>query len=199
MGWETQPLPCAVARCGLTNPQHRGIIPCFLKQVLNIINHKADNQLTRFKFALRNTNLVSRRGILPRPRELTMLGIDKRESALYLEHTPHPVGRASRPATRQRIIGQTPKKALTYVLILQYVNRRGRSRAIVVLPDAQATIPPLISKLITGIINLLGTNDCLCPPVKDRELTILLYPGTHPTGGNPDPIFSKHSMNCTTT
>ena len=35
MGWETQPLPCAVARCGLTNPQHRGIIPCFLKQVLN--------------------------------------------------------------------------------------------------------------------------------------------------------------------
>ena len=34
MGWETQPLPCAVARCGLTNPQHRGIIPCFLKQVL---------------------------------------------------------------------------------------------------------------------------------------------------------------------
>ena len=33
MGWETQPLPCDVARCGLTNPQHRGIIPCFLKQV----------------------------------------------------------------------------------------------------------------------------------------------------------------------
>ena len=36
MGWETQPLPCAVARCGLTNPQHRGIIPCFLKQVLSL-------------------------------------------------------------------------------------------------------------------------------------------------------------------
>ena len=32
MGRETQPLPCDVARCGLTNPQHRGIIPCFLKQ-----------------------------------------------------------------------------------------------------------------------------------------------------------------------
>ena len=34
MGWETQPLPCDVGRCGLTNPQHREIIPCFLKQVL---------------------------------------------------------------------------------------------------------------------------------------------------------------------
>ena len=41
MSWETQPLPCDVARCGLTNPQHRGIIPCFLKQVLrpDIIVH----------------------------------------------------------------------------------------------------------------------------------------------------------------
>ena len=33
-GWETQPLSPNAARCGLTNPQHRGIIPCFLKQVL---------------------------------------------------------------------------------------------------------------------------------------------------------------------
>ncbi|CAI7995025.1 hypothetical protein GBAR_LOCUS1592, partial [Geodia barretti] len=33
-GWETQPLPCDTARCRLTNSQHRGIISCFLKQVL---------------------------------------------------------------------------------------------------------------------------------------------------------------------
>ena len=47
MGWETQPLPCDVARCGLTNPQHRGIIPCFLKQVLNrsIKNYTAQKHL----------------------------------------------------------------------------------------------------------------------------------------------------------
>ena len=148
---------------------------------LNIVNRKADNQLARFKFALRNTNLVSRRGILPRPRELTMLGIGKRESALYLEHTPHPVGRASRPATRQGIIGQTPKKALTYVLILQYVNRRGHRRVIFARPDVQATTPPLISKLITGIINLLGTNDCLCPPIKDRKFTVRSMSGDTPS------------------
>ena len=110
---------------------------------LNSVNRKADNQLARFKFALRNTNLVSRRGILPRPRELTMLGIGKRESALYLEHTPHPVGRAACPTTRQKIIGQMPKKALTYVLIFQCVNRCGHRRVIVARPDVQATTPPL--------------------------------------------------------
>ncbi len=36
-GWKTQPLPCDTARCGLTNPQHRGIIPCFLKQVFTVV------------------------------------------------------------------------------------------------------------------------------------------------------------------
>ena len=40
MGWEPQPLPCDTARCGLTNPQHRGIIPCFLKQVLRNLEPK---------------------------------------------------------------------------------------------------------------------------------------------------------------
>ena len=115
---------------------------------LNIINHKADNQLTRLTSALISIGLVSRRGILPRPRVPAMVGIDKRDSVLYLEHTHHPVGRTSYPATRQRVIGQTPKKALTYTPILQYVNRRGRSRAIVVPPDAQATTPSLISQLI---------------------------------------------------
>ena len=128
-----------------------------------------------------------------------MVGIGKREPVLYLEHTPHPVGRASCPTTRQRVIGQMPKKALTYALILQYVNRRGRSRAIIARLDAQAIIPPLISKLITGIINLLGTNDCLCPPIKDRELTVRQGPGTHPTGGNSAPVFSIHSMSCAIT
>ena len=39
-GWQTQPLPCGTARCGLANPQHRGIISCFLKQVLR---HRSKN------------------------------------------------------------------------------------------------------------------------------------------------------------
>ena len=43
MGWETQPLPCDVARCGLTNPQHRGIIPCFLKQVLKVLSESSED------------------------------------------------------------------------------------------------------------------------------------------------------------
>ena len=142
---------------------------------------------------------MSKRGILPRSREPTMVGIDKRESALYLEHTPHPVGRASCPTTRQMVIGQMPKRALTYALILQCVNCRGHSRVIFARPDAQATIPPLISKLITGIINLLGIDDCLCPPVKDRKFTVQQCPGTHRAGGNSVPVFSRHSMNCATT
>ena len=48
MGWETQPLPCDVARCGLTNPQHRGIIPCFLKQVLR----QCEEQVLKLQYQL---------------------------------------------------------------------------------------------------------------------------------------------------
>ena len=166
---------------------------------LNIVNRKVDNQLTKFKSAWGSFSLVNKRGLLPRPCGSTMVGMDERKSALHRKYTPHPVGRASYPATRQRDIGQTPKKALTYTPILQYVNRHGRSRAIVVPPDAQGTTPPLISELITGIINILGTNSYLCPPVKDRELTVRQCPGTHRTGGNSAPVFSRHSMNCTTT
>ena len=136
---------------------------------LNIVNRKVDNQLPKFKSALGSFSLVNKRGLLPRPCGSTMVGMDERKSALHRKYTPHPIGRASYPATRQRDIGQTPKKALTYTPILQYVNRHGRSRAIVVPPDAQATTPPLIPELITGIINILGTNSYLCPPVKDRE------------------------------
>ena len=115
---------------------------------LNIVNRKVDNQLPKFKSALGSFSLVNKRGLLPRPCGSTMVGMDERKSALHRKYTPHPVGRASYPATRQRDIGQTPKKALTYTPILQYVNRHGRSRAIVVPPDAQATTPSLISKLI---------------------------------------------------
>ncbi len=35
-GWESQPLPRDTARCGLTNPQRRGITLSFLKQVLGL-------------------------------------------------------------------------------------------------------------------------------------------------------------------
>ena len=166
---------------------------------LNIVNRKADNQLTRLKSALRNISLVSKRGILPRSREPTMVGIGKREPVLCLEHTPHPVGQASCPTTWQRGIGQMPKKAWTCALIFQCVNCRGHRRVIFARLDAQAIIPPLISKLITGIINLLGTNDGLCPPIRDQECTVWLCPGTHRTGGNSAPVFSRHSMSCATT
>ena len=166
---------------------------------LNIVNCKVDDQLTKFKSALRSISLVGRRGILPRPREPTRVGISKRVTAIYCKYTPHLVGRTSCPATRQRDIGQMSKRALTYALILQCVNRRGHSRVIFARPDAQATTPPLISELITGIINSLGTNDCLCPPVKDRKFTIRQCSGTHPTGGNSAPVFSRCSMNCATT
>ena len=166
---------------------------------LNSVNRKADNQLARFKFALRNTNLVSRRGILPRPRELTMLGIGKRESAPYLEHTPHPVGRASRPATRQRIIGQTPKKALTYALILQYIHRRGHSRAIFARPDAQATNPPFISELIIRY-NKFPRDKRWFVPTGQRPRTHGLVMSVDTSNrSHLAPVFSRHSMNCATT
>ena len=69
MGWETQPLPCDVARCGLTNPQHRGIIPCFLKQVLSVThtttdeNGRAESTFTLGKNLGTNTVSVSAAGI----------------------------------------------------------------------------------------------------------------------------------------
>ena len=166
---------------------------------LNIVNRKADNQLTRLKSALRSISLVSKRGILPRSREPTMVGIDKREPVLCLEHTPHPVGQASCPTTWQRVIGQMPKKAWTCALIFQCVNRRGHRRVIFARPDVQATTPPLISELITGIINLLRTNDGLCPPIRDQECTVWQCPGTHRAGGNSVPVFSRHSINYATT
>ena len=115
---------------------------------LNIVNRKVDNQLPKFKSALGSFSLVNKRGLLPRPCGSTMLGIDTRDSGLHRKYTSHLVGRSSCPATRQKVIGQTPKKALTYTPILQYVNRRGRSLTIVVPPGAQATTPSLISKLI---------------------------------------------------
>ena len=109
-----------------------------------------------------------------------MVRIGKRSPALHLKHPPHPVDRASCPATRQLVIGQTPQQVLTYTPILQYFNRRGRSQAIIDRPDAQLSAHHLSP--INCNYNKSPRNERLSVPTDQR----LRIHGSITSGDTPD-------------
>ena len=128
-----------------------------------------------------------------------MVGIGKRKPVLHRKYTPHPVGRASCPVTRQMVIGQTPTQTLTYTPILQYVNRRGRSWVIIARPDAQATTPSLISKLIIRYNKFPRDKRWFVPTGQRPRTHGPAMSGDTSNRSNSAPVFSKRSMNCTMT